>query len=85
MAKNLLPKTISTDEINQHLHDDPNFRYSIVEGGYVSFDGEVIMITDRRPYVGMCLAHQQPTDSKQKWWLDYLCLIFDLKAGDGNG
>ena len=85
MAKNLLPKNIPPEEIHRLLGDDRAFVYSIMEGGYVSYDGEVIMITDRSPYNGMCLAHRRPDEAKQKWWIDFLCGIFDLKEGDGNG
>lgn len=55
MSSNLLSRKLTLEEIEKSMKDLPDFIYNVLEGGYVSKDLSVILINNRRPYIGMLL------------------------------
>lgn len=80
MSNNLLPVKLYDYEIVEKLHNATDFRYSISEGGYVSNDNSVILISDRQPYVGMLMQFiPEVEQSTINFWIDKLCDMFGIK------
>ena len=79
MLTNLIPVVLTANEIVHHLDTSPYFTYNISEGGYVSNDNSVIVITDREPYVGTVLQLKEVEQNILDFWRDSLCDLFGIK------
>lgn len=85
MYCNLLPVMLSKTEIVEKLGLDGNERftyYSVSEGGYVSDDGAVILVTNRSPYIGMLMETRKCTDEEKEKWVRYVCGLFNIDLND---
>lgn len=77
---NLLPVTLTKDEIIDKMDNSLSFKYSALEGGYISSDYTVILVTDRFPYVGQLLKLNPDVGQFiQNLWISRLCEIFEIK------
>lgn len=82
-AKNLLPVTLRPDVVEKKLTSAEQtrwFTFNPVEGGFVSKDGAVILITSRNPYNGMMLQHTASVPNDQlDGWVKYVCGVFGIE------
>ena len=83
MAKNLLAKKVDTDAIISALKLDQDFSYNIFEGGFISYDRAVILITDRRPYNGMMLQFSPCDEKTIEGWINRMNKEFGIAENGG--
>lgn len=61
---NLLSRELSNEEIQKCINNNPDFNYDIMEGGYISKDFSVILIDNRKPYIGQLLQFTNNVDKE---------------------
>jgi hypothetical protein len=68
-----LNENFSEEEINKKF---PNqFYYSIMEGGLISNDGSIILITDRQPYINQTMSYRPDKQEEYASWIEKLTSI----------
>lgn len=63
-------------KVCDYLSHSEDFYYSVLEGGYIDHNGEVIFIDNRSPYEGMLLPLKELTEEQKQRWFKYFMAIF---------
>ena len=76
---NLLPRKLTDDEITKCINDLSEFTYDAIEGGYVSNECAVILIDNRRPYIGQLLQYRRNVEKEiLDSWVSKICDILKI-------
>ena len=84
VAKNLLAKKVDPELITLTLDDNEDFTYNPMEGGFISHDRAVILITDRRPYNGMMLQFSPCDESIIASWVNRMSKMLETEGNKIN-
>lgn len=75
--ENILTLPFSVDDIENRLYNNSMFRYSITEGGFISNDNSIIIITSRSPYDRKVFAYYKDLSFEEKeYWIKELEKVF---------
>lgn len=83
---NLINGILDPNKVAEKLSTSSEFSYDCIEGGFVSHDNSVIVVTDRKPYVGMVLQFcPNMSEERKSHWVNYLEDLFNIKEDKNNG